>query len=186
MSQQQADTAQGVRIPLVSKTRPHRSLEERILVRFPRVARWLRAFLLALPPTSRLRQAILARALQQAYAAWNRRDFDFLVTALDPGYELHTGHVLPEVGSIFHGHDGLREFARELLGGVDARLDPQEALDFGERVLVTTKLTGHGTGSGVLVSQPLYQVMTFRRGLMVRQHDFQDRREALRAVNVSE
>ena len=47
-------------------------------------------------------------------------------------------------------------------------------------------MSGHGTGSGVSVNQQLFQLMTFRGGLIVRQDDFQDRAQALEAVGLSE
>jgi ketosteroid isomerase-like protein len=68
----------------------------------------------------------------------------------------------------------------------DIRLDPEELLDLGDRVLVTTKLSGHGAGSAASFSQQVFQLFTFRRGLVVRQHDFQDRAKALEAAGLSE
>jgi hypothetical protein len=68
----------------------------------------------------------------------------------------------------------------------DVRLDPEEVLDFGGRFLVTIKVTGHGAGSGLPVSQAQFQVFTMRRGLIVRQDDFQDRAEALAAMGLPE
>jgi hypothetical protein len=44
-------------------------------------------------------------------------------------------------------------------------------LDLGAKVLVTTQQVGHGSGSGVSVSEPVFQLFTFRRGLVVRQED---------------
>ena len=96
------------------------------------------------------------------------------------------GHVLPDIGPVFHGHEGYREVWRHLLEAADTRLAPEELLDLGDRVLVTAKLTAQGTRSGVLVSQPLFQLLTLLRGLVVREHDFQDRTEALEAVGLSE
>ena len=186
MSQQTAEAVRGVRIPLVPETRRHRTLEERMLVRFPGLARQLSAAWARLPQHSRLRRAILVRRVRQGFAALDRRDFDLLVIGLDPGVELHMGHVLPDIGPVFHGHEGYREAWRHLLEAADTHLAPEELLDLGDRVLVTAKLTAQGTGSGVLVSQPLFLLLTLRGGLVVREHDFQDRAEALRAAKLSE
>ena len=57
-------------------------LDERIVVRFPALARRLSAAWAQLPRHSRLRRTMLARRLRQAYAAANRRDFDFHFTFL--------------------------------------------------------------------------------------------------------
>jgi hypothetical protein len=47
-------------------------------------------------------------------------------------------------------------------------------------------VTGHGTRSGVPINQQVGQVFTFERGLVVRQEDFPDRRQAIEAVGLSE
>jgi hypothetical protein len=62
----------------------------------------------------------------------------------------------------------------------------EEVMDFGDRLLIAGRQLGHGAASGVLVSQPLFQVYTLRRGLAVRQEDFSDRDEALEAAGLSE
>ena len=113
---------------------------------------------------------------------------NFLITNLDPGIEYHSSEVWQiDFDPLYHGHDGYLEVWRDVLESFeDVRLDPKELLDLGDRFLVTIKLSGHGAGSGVSVSQPLFQVFTVRRGLIVRQDDFQDRAEALEAVGLSE
>jgi hypothetical protein len=47
-------------------------------------------------------------------------------------------------------------------------------------------MSGHGTGSGVSINQQLFQLMTLRRGVIVRQVDFLNRAQALEAVGLSE
>jgi hypothetical protein len=187
MSQETAEAVRGVRIPLVPETRRHRSLDERIVVRFPGVARQLSAGWARLPRHSRLRRAILSRRVRQYYAASNRRDFDLLVTGYDPAVEYQPAELFPDPDPTYYGHDGIREVWRLLLDAFeDVRLDPQELLDLGERVLVTAKLSGHGTGSGVSISQPLFQLFTLARGLPHRQDDFLNRAEALKAAGLRE
>ena len=80
MSQQMAEAVQGVRIPLAPETRGHRTLAERLVVRFPALAHWLAATWARLPRNSRLRRLMLTRFVRQGYAAANRRDFDFMLT----------------------------------------------------------------------------------------------------------
>ena len=64
----------------------------------------------------------------------------------------------------------------------DIRWDPEEILDFGQRILVGTHQAGHGSGSGLAVSEPVFQLFSLRRGLVFRQEDFLDRTEALEAA----
>src|SRR5439155_22581834 len=132
------------------------------LVRFPALAPRFVAAWMRLPRPSRLRRAMLVRLVRQGYAAANRRDFDLTIRSYDPGYEYHPEQVaLPDTDPVYYGHDGFHKFWRQLLEAFDdVRLDPKEVLDLGDRMLVTTQMSGHGTGSGVSIDQQLFQLMT--------------------------
>jgi ketosteroid isomerase-like protein len=131
---------------------------------------------------------MLVRTVRQGYAAVNRRDFNLVLTVYDPDYEYHQQHeAFPDwdLGSV--GHDGFRKFWRQVLEAFDdIRFDPEEILDLGDRMLVTAQVSGHGTESGVPMNQKLFQLFTYRRGLIVRQDDFLDRAQALEAAGLSE
>ncbi len=91
------------------------------------------------------------------------------------------------MAGIYYGHDGYRELWRQLIEGFeDARLDPEEVLDLGDRFLITVELSGTSAETGLHLHQPLFQLATLCRGLVVRQDDFHDRAEALEAVGLSE
>jgi len=118
---------------------------------------------------------LLARAVALAYAAANRRDFDALLVGIDPANEYRPSRELmpPDLETVFKGHDGYLRLWRYWLDAFDdIRWDPSEVLDFGESFLVTTQQSGHGSGSGVAVSEPVFQLFEMRRGLVVRQLDF--------------
>src|ERR1043166_61380 len=167
MSQETTRTVRGIPISPEPETRQHRSLDERIVVRFPSLVPWLTAARMRLPRHSRLRRAMLVRLVRQGYASANRRDFEMTVTAYDPCYEYHPGQVaLPDTDSVYYGHDGFHKFWGQLLEAFDdVRLDPKEVLDLGDRLLVTIQMSGHGTGSGVSINQQFFQLMTLRRGV---------------------
>jgi ketosteroid isomerase-like protein len=188
LSQLKTKTLQAMRLPPAREVRQHRTLDERILVRFPALAPWLTAAMNRLPRHSRLRRALLVRRARLAYAAVNRRDFDLTDTVYDPNYEYHPEQLaFPDSDPVYYGHDGFRKFWRQQLEAFDdVRFDPEEILDLGDRRLVTVQLSGHGTGSGVPFNQQLFQLFTYRRGLIVRQDDFQDRAQALEAAGLSE
>jgi ketosteroid isomerase-like protein len=57
-------------------------------------------------------------------------------------------------------------------------------IDLGDRLIGVIRMSGHGTVSGVPVSQRVFSVYTFRRGLVVKQEDFGDRGEALEAAGL--
>ena len=188
MQNEQAEPSKAIRIPFDGDVRRrHRTLDERILVRFPGVARRLLSAWAELPQEWQLRRMLLVRVMRQGYAALNRRDFGFVGTALDPDIELHRAQVFLDVSGTFYGHDGYLEVWRRAFESFeDLRFEPEELLDLGDRVLVTSHMSGHGTGSGVAISQRFFQLFTLRRGLVIRQDDFQDRAEALDAAGVAE
>jgi ketosteroid isomerase-like protein len=192
MSQENVEIVRAVRIalsPLSDGAGQRRSLDQRLYVRWPALYRLFADALLRLPPRSRLRRLMLARSVRLAYAAANRRDFDAVLVGWDTGSEYWpSGDLMPpDLEPVFYGHDGYFQLWRYWLDAFgDIRWDPEEILDFGDRLLVTTQQRGRGSGSGVAVSEPVFQLFTIRRGLVVRQEDFLDRSKALEAVGPRE
>jgi ketosteroid isomerase-like protein len=179
----------GTRIviePARNASAERRTLDERLTVRFPTAVQGLSALLQRLPPGSRIRRAAIARSIKRAYAAANRRDFELILARNDPErYEYRPSPDLlpPDMETVYRGHEGYRRFWRLWLDAFDdIRWDPVEILDFGDRLLVTTRQSGRGSSSGVAVSEPVFQLFTLRRGLVVSQEDFLDRAKALVAA----
>jgi hypothetical protein len=170
------------------KAGDRRALDDRLFVHFPALYRWMSDALMRLSPRSRLRRVMLARAVGRAYAAGNRRDFDRLLIGIRSSeYEYRPASDLmpPDLDPVFHGPDGYLQLWRYWLDAFgDIRWDPEEILDMGETILVTTQQRGHGSGSGVAVSHPVFQLFKFDRGLVVRQEDFLDRSQALEAAGL--
>ena len=191
MSQENTEIVRGARItlpPLSEKASRRRTLDERLVVRFPGLYQRIAAAFMNLPP-SRLRRLMIARRVRQAYAAANRQDFDLVLIGWDPESEYHPTRELmpPDLEPVFHGRDGYLQLWRYWLEAFeDIRWDPEEILDLGDKFLVTTQQRGHGSGSGVAVSQPVFQLFAFRRGLVVSQRDFLDRSKALKAAGLRE
>ncbi len=191
MAQGKAEIVRGARIavpPLSDKTRRHRTLDQRLTVRFPALYRRLVGAAMHVSPRSRLRRSMLARSVALAYAAANRRDFEVVLTGMDLEiYEYRPSPDLrpPDLDATFYGRDGYLRLWRYWLDAFgDIRWEPEEILDIGDKFLVTTQQRGRGSGSGVVVSEPVFQLFTVRRGLIVRQEDFLDRSEALDAAGV--
>ena len=186
---------QGYRIPLTGAdvNRQRRTLDERILVRFPALARGISHLVWRLPKRSRVRRALVVRSVASGYCAGNRRDFDVLLLGVDPEIDYRAvsggpgGVAAPDLVGHHHGHAGYRNVWRALLEGFDdLTLEPQELLDLGDRLIGVIRMRGHGSGSGVPIDQPIFQVFTVRRGLVVKQEDFGEREEALEAVGLRE
>ena len=192
MSEENAETAQtGIALdPLPGGANQHRTLDERLRVRFPAFFLALNDAVFRLSPNSRLRRAALARAMVRAYAAANRRDFELIFTNNDPdAYEYRPSADLlpPDFDTVYEGRQGYLEFWQRWLDAFpDIRWDPEEVIDLGEKALVTTRQSGHGSGSGLAVSEQVFQLFTFRRGLVIRQEDFLNRSKALEAAGLSE
>jgi ketosteroid isomerase-like protein len=182
-------TAHAVRIPLVPETRRHRTLEERVLVRFPGLARRLNAAWARLPQHSRLRRAILVRSVRQAFAALNRRDFDVLVIGLDPNVVYHPRADEPDPSP----HVGRDAYERLVDGFVESfsevTFEVLEVIDAGDHVITSTVLhavlRGQGSASAG-VSDTYVFVFKSRDGLIVEGWEYRTKQEALEAVGLSE
>jgi ketosteroid isomerase-like protein len=156
-----------------------------VYVHFPTLYRLLADAVSRLSPRSRLRRLILARSVALAYAAANRRDFEVVLIGIDPEIEYRPSADMmpPDLETAFHGHDGYLQLWRYWLDAFeDIRWDPEEMLDLGDTFLVTARQRGHGSGSGVAVSEPVFQLYELRRGIVVRLDDFLDRSKALEAA----
>ena len=188
MSQENTKALGGVRYRLSlpsERARQGRTLDERLFLRFPILFRLFGDLWMRLPPRSRLRRLLLTRLMQRGYAAGKRRDFEVMCAGLDPGIEYHApgDRLAPDLDAVLYGHNGYLQVWRYWLDAFkDIRFEPEELLDLGDRLLVTAQLRGRGSGSGVDVSQPVFQLLEFREGLMVWQADFSDRSKALEAA----
>jgi ketosteroid isomerase-like protein len=193
MSRENVETVGGVRTPVnvSSKTR-RRTLDERIFVRFPVLARAVTLGWSRLPPRSRLRRTLTARIWRSGIEAANRRDFDVVLLAMDPAFEfemtesLAGGYVPPDLVGVHRGHEGFLHVWQRLFEAWDLKFESEEIIDFGDRLVVAGRVTARGRHSGIALDQPLFQVVTIRRGLFARQQDFIDREEALEAAGLRE
>jgi ketosteroid isomerase-like protein len=193
MSQENLEHGDRIALTGVNTRRRHRTVDERILVRFPALARRLLYLGSRFPKKSRLRRMWQRRLSSLATSAANRRDFDVLLMGFAPDIDYRVvsagpgGWVAPDLVGHHYGHAGYRHVWRMMLDGFgDLTLQPEELLDFGDRWISVTRLRGHGSGSGAPIDQLLFQVFTFRRGLVVKQEDFGELGEALQAVGLRE
>jgi ketosteroid isomerase-like protein len=190
MSQENVEIVRVVRIPLVPETRRHRTLDERIVVRFPALARWLAAASARLPHHSRLRRAMLARSVRREFAAVNRRDFAFVLTSLHPELVYHPRADEPDPSP----HVGRDAYERLVNGFVDSfsevTFEVLEVIDAGDHVITSTVLHavlhGQGNASGAGVSDTYVFVYKLRDGLVAECWEYRTKQEALKAVGLSE
>jgi hypothetical protein len=114
MSQENVEIVRGVRTRVrVSSENRRRTLDERILVRFPVLVRAMQSAWSRLPPRSRLRRAWLSRVTRQGCEAANRRDFDLLRLGFDPKIEFRYpdvgGFAFPDQLGVHRGYEGYLE-----------------------------------------------------------------------------
>jgi ketosteroid isomerase-like protein len=124
---------------------------------------------------------------RQAIETSNERDIEAFIAYCDPSIELHS--VFAAVGgAVYHGHDGLRRWDRDLAEPWEGELhvEPEAYFDLGEHTLMFCVLHGRGKHSGAGVAMPYAVVFRWRDDLIVYFRAYIDRGDALSDLGVSE
>jgi ketosteroid isomerase-like protein len=175
-----------VRKPLVVREHSRRAFNQTLAIRAPRSAALGAALVGSLPPRSRVRQSLIWFAVRQGAEAYNRRDFDAVLIGRHPSARYHPPRELIENGvleEVYRGHDGFRRFATEWLAAWgEFRGEPRELIDAGDRLVMLADAVGRGQASGVPVRQQFGVVVSFERGVVVRERYFTRDNEALEAA----
>ena len=119
--------------------------------------------------------------------AAERRDVEALLAEVHPEVEWHA--ALPMLGrdAVYRGHDGVREFTREVWGAFDEfRFDFPQFREAGNQVVATGHFRARGLASGVESEMPLGYVVDFKDGKVFRLRPYLDPNEALEAAGLSE
>ena len=118
--------------------------------------------------------------------ALNVRDVEALIAVCDPSAELHSA-LAAVGGAVYHGHDGLRTWQREIDDAFDEiRAQPEAFFELGEHTLAFYVQHVRGRQSGAQVAMPAAQVARWRDGLCVYFKVYARREDALRDLGVSE
>lgn len=166
--------------------RNRRSFDQRLRARLPALYRALGARALAWPPRSRVRQLLLDLGTRSGFDAYNRRDWDVVLALYDPQVEIRLHHV-QDIEGVHHGHEGLRHYWREWFDAWEQSImEPQEIIDFQDRMLVLGWTRCRASGSGLSMEQPTAWLLTWGRGAIVRHEEWWDRAAALQAVGLNE
>lgn len=191
MPQENVKLVRAVRTPVTVSSETRRTLDQRIFIRFPVLARAVSRSWSRLPPRSRVRRRLTAKIWRSGIEAANRGDFEVLLLALDPAFELELteslagGYTLPDLVGVHRGHEGYLRVWQRLSEVWDLKIEPEEVIDFGDRLLAVGRATARGRRTGIAFDTPLYSLITIRRGLFARQQDFSDRKEALEAAGLT-
>ena len=125
--------------------------------------------------------------LRRWIEAFNSRDIEAVIALCDPAIELRS--VFAAVGGgVYHGHDGMRKWHRDLqeAWGEQIRLQPEAYFDLGEYMLTFFVYHGRGEHSGAEVATPAASVAQSRDGLVTHLTAYLDRAHALRDLGVTE
>jgi uncharacterized protein len=118
--------------------------------------------------------------LRGAYERFNRTG-EFGWELLDPDVEWNAFSFAPVAE--YRGHAGVRQWLADVSGMFEGlRVEPEEFVDRGDRVVVVSTMRGRGRGSGVDSDQTLVSLWTFRDGRVIRHDSFTDREEALASL----
>jgi len=125
--------------------------------------------------------------LRRGFDAYNRGDLDAAVADFASDCEYVTSGALPGSRGVYQGPEGYKQFSGWLRDEFeDARLDVNDVIDAGDRVLASLTLRGRGRQSGAATSWDVWQVWTIRDGRIVRGQAFTDETEALEAAGLRE
>ena len=178
-----------VRKPLRVRARSRRTLDQRLPLRFPRLAApWFR-MIGRLSPSSRVRQAALWRGMQMGLEAYNRRDLEVVSIGFAPDLEYYPYREFVEAGlaePCYRGPAGYRAYiaGTNEVWGADVRLEPRELIDMGDRLVVLADMPMRAQASGVPLGERYACVQTLKDGRVICQRDYLDQAEALEAVGL--
>jgi ketosteroid isomerase-like protein len=126
------------------------------------------------------------------YAAADGMDRETLLAALpdliaqtcDPAIEWIEDPERAD-GRVYRGHEGVREsWERWLEQWDEYGFEAERFVDCGDDVLVVAREHARGATSGATVSSRVYQIVTVRKGKVLRYREFYDERAALEAVGL--
>jgi ketosteroid isomerase-like protein len=184
------ENGQVVRKPLRVGERSSRPFDQRLFLRFPRLVEAYARLIARLPPGSRFRQAALWRAARNGIEAFNRRDFEAVMISHHREREFQPPRELVEAGIAdpsYRGPAGYMAFMGNWFSAWGAlRVEPQELIDLGDRLVMLGRITWGGGESGVPVDQCFAGVYDLKEGMITRERQYFDHAEALAAVGLSE
>jgi hypothetical protein len=184
-------SGQITRKPLRVRNRSSRPLDQRFALRFPRLINTYIRLIFRLPPSSRLRQAVVRRGSQLVTEAFNRRDLDAALTGASHDVEFRPPREWVEVGFFEPGYRGRVGFGEYVstwsdVWGADLRLEAVELIDMGDRLVLLGDLPTSGMASGVLFTGKFATVSDLKDGMTVRVQMYFDQAEALEAAGLRE
>ena len=118
--------------------------------------------------------------------AFNRRDLEAFLALADPDV-VGISRVLAIEGGSYRGHDGTREWWRDLLGVFpDFRIEVVGVRDAGNMTVSELRNSAHGEGGAAPLEEFVWQVSEWRDGRVVRWEMYESEQDAIEAAGLSE
>jgi ketosteroid isomerase-like protein len=119
--------------------------------------------------------------LRLAHAAFERGDMETAIESyLHPEIEWETRW--PGLPHAYYGRDGVREWFERVMEPIEMKMDLLDVRAVGAQVLASYRAHGAGKSSGVPTEMPIFDLLTFRDGLIARRQTFYTEAEALEAA----
>ena len=119
--------------------------------------------------------------------AFNRGDTETMFAICDPAIELEVSDAYFDEARKYRGHQGMQElFVAQQEVFDPFRIEVDELIDAGERVVALVRAGGIARASGIEVFGPFGHLWTIGDGRLIHFKEHKHRAEALEAVGLSE
>jgi ketosteroid isomerase-like protein len=125
--------------------------------------------------------SVPADLVRAVYDAYDRRDAEAVFAGLSPDVVLLQNVALPW-GGRFDGIEGARRFLRLLSEHVDSRVEVQQVVPAGDRVVVVGRTRGTVRATGAAFDLPAVHVWSVRGGEVARVEYYVDTPAMLAAL----
>jgi ketosteroid isomerase-like protein len=124
--------------------------------------------------------------VRRAYAAFNRGDAEGLDEVISADCVMDWSQSQGPEKGVYHGLDGAVKWIAAVREAFEEfELAPSEYIGSGDRIVVPTRVTGRGRGSGVAVEASGTTLWDIRNGRVDRLVLYLSREEALEAAELS-
>ena len=129
--------------------------------------------------------AEIVELARQVLDALGRRDIERLLALADPEVEWYSFFALGQSGGVYHGHDGTRQYMRDLGEAWEiGRADVDDAVGVGDVVVLVGRMHYRGKGSGVESETPAGWMLKFSRGRLLCFRAFREPEQVLEAIGL--
>ena len=131
-------------------------------------------------------------AMRHAIEVWNRDDFDAYLKLVEelvhPDLEWFAviAQLVEGQDTVYRGLSGMRRFWEDWHEVFDFRFDETDIREIGGKVVVLSRASVTGRGSGVDLETPLAMVVTFEGNRIIHSLSYLDHAEALEAAGLRE